>query len=393
VREPRLLVVANPYESAMIRRAAEYAGVVVREADAEDVEAVMREVDDDVVVVAAALAHGEGVSVIGRVRATRGSSPRPRIIAIGGEGTPVRSLEDARRLGADDFMPRPVDLEGLVARIMRAGGRRMTGPMAVVDLRSMVAARVEADLTGALDEALGAVGEPAAAPRATLRMPAVPPAPPGASVRTTLQMPAPEPAAAPHVRTTSTMPTAPQARDTIQMPTALPPAAFPEPPFPEPPARDTVAMPVVEPRDTVAMPVVEPRDTVPMPVVEPPAASDPMVEPPAASEPAVVPPAAAPPPRVLTAAEGTALRARVEGLLPLVREGDYFAVLGLPRDATAADVERAWREARRDLEPAVAEPALGDGLRESLAAVRRVLDEAHRVLCDDATRGEYRAHI
>ncbi|MBI5480144.1 MAG: hypothetical protein HY906_14860, partial [Deltaproteobacteria bacterium] len=117
-----------------------------------------------------------------------------------------------------------------------------------------------------------------------------------------------------------------------------------------------------------------PRDTVQMAVVPPDAA-----------------PAAAP--RLLTEAETAALRARVEALLPLVREGDYFAVLGLPRDATAADVERAWREARVDLEPAVAEPALGDGLRDSLAAVRRVLDEAHRVLRDDVTRGEYRAHL
>jgi len=139
-----------------------------------------------------------------------------------------------------------------------------------------------------------------------------------------------------------------------------------------------------------------PRDTVPMAAAVPPAAASTAVVPPQApagapaAAPAAEPGAAS---RVLTESEATALRARVEALLPLVREGDYFAVLGLPRDATAADVERAWREARQDLEPAVAEPALGDGLRDSLAAVRRVLDEAHRVLRDDMVRGEYRAHL
>ena len=311
----------------MIRRAAEYAGVVVREAEADDAEATMREAEPDVVVVAAALAHGEGVSVIGRLSAARSGSTRPRLIAIGGDGTPVRTIEDARRLGADDFLPRPVDLEGLVARIMRAGGRRVTGPMPLVDLRSVVAARVEADLSGALDMALGAVSEPPTSQRTTLPMPTVAP---------------PPPVGATNVRTT------------LRMPTTAPTAAAP-PPAPEP-------------HDTVQMAVVDPGEAAP---------------------PAEPPPA----PRALTGPEAAALRARVEALLPLVREGDYFAVLGLPRDATAADVERAWREARADLEPEVAEPALGDGLRDSLAAVRRVLDEAHRVLRDDLVRGEYRAHL
>jgi ActR/RegA family two-component response regulator len=347
VREPRLLVVANPYESAMIRRAAEYAGVNVHEAEADDAETTMRETEPDVVVVAAALAHGEGVSVIGRLGAARGGSTRPRLITVGGEGTPVRSIEDARRLGADDFLPRPVDLEGLVARIMRAGGRRVTAPMPLVDLRSVVAARVEADLSGALDDALGSVTGPPPPQRTTLPMPTVaPPAPAGGlNVHTTLRLATTAPAEAPAPRDTVQMATVaePAPRDTIQMPTVVPP---------EPP---------------------EPRDTVQMPTVEPP----------------VAPPA----PRVLTEAEAAALQARVEALLPLIREGDYFAVLGLPRDATAADVERAWREARADLEPEVAEPALGDGLRDALAAVRRGLDEAHRVLRDDVVRGEYRAHL
>jgi hypothetical protein len=230
---------------------------------------------------------------------------------------------------------------------------------------------VEADLTGSLDLVLGTM-EPATSPRTTLPMATVaPPLPPGApSPRTTLVMPPPEPAATPPVRTTLTMPTAAQPRDTIQIPTVIPPEAYPD----APPARDTVQMPTVVPP-----PVESPaRDTVQMPTVIP-------AEVPAAP--------AAPGPRALTAAEAAALRARVEALLPLVREGDYFAVLGLPRDASAADVERAWREATRDLEPGVAEPALGPDLTASLAAVRRVLDEARRVLRDDTSRGEYRAHI
>jgi ActR/RegA family two-component response regulator len=356
VREPRLLVVANPYESAMIRRAAEYAGVLVREADDDTVEGVVREFQPDVVVVAAALAHGEGVSVIGRLQAARGSSSHPRLIAVGGEGTPLRSADDARRLGAEEFLPRPVDLEGLVARIMRAAGRRVTASMPLVDLRSVVAARVEADLSGALDAALGAVSEPRATQRNTLPLPMVAPPPPpppgGLDVRSTLRLPTMAPAAPP--------PAAP--------PAAPPPAA----PAPPPAAAPTAPAP---------------RDTVQMSVVVVPEAE--AVLP--AAPPAAPPPTA--PPRVLTESEAAVLRARVEALLPLVREGDYFAVLGVPRDATAADVERAWHEARADLEPAVAEPALGDGLRDALAAVRRVLDEAHRVLRDDQVRSEYRAHL
>ena len=399
VREPRLLVVANPYESAMIRRAAEYAGVHVSEAEADDVDAALRETEPDVVVVAAALAHGEGVSVIGRLSAARGRGLRPRLIAVGGEGTPVRSVEDARRLGADEFLPRPVDLEGLVARVMRAAGRRVTGPMPLVDLRSVVAARVEADLSGALDDALGAVSEPRVGLRTTLPMPTVaPPAPAGGpSPRTTLPLPPPSPAptGGPSPRTTLRMPTtAPAAappgaaptRDTLQMAVVAPERAADVAPPGAAPVRDTLRMTVVPgaapdgaPPD--AAPV---RDTVQMTMVVPEAAPD-------GAPPGEVPPTATP--RVLAPVEAAALRARVEALLPLVDEGDYFAVLGLPRDATVADVQRAWRAARQELEPSVVEPALGEGLRESVAALRRVLDEALRVLSDDRVRDEYRAHL
>jgi CheY-like chemotaxis protein len=196
VPEPRLLVVANPYESAMLRRAAEHAGIVVREAEVDDAEEALREHGPDVIVLAAATAQGDGLALAHRVLELRGDARSPRLILLGGSGGPVRSLEEARAEGADDFLARPVDLKALVAKVLDAVGQRPVAPPTVPDLGAVVAARIDAAFAGALDSALDAV--PAGAPVPVAAEPPVaapaeaPLEPPPASAET----PPPPPAAA-----------------------------------------------------------------------------------------------------------------------------------------------------------------------------------------------------
>ena len=76
-----------------------------------------------------------------------------------------------------------------------------------------------------------------------------------------------------------------------------------------------------------------------------------------------------------------------------VQDGDYFVVLGLGRDATAHEVARAFERLKREFAPErFADPLRGE-LSDALAEIGEVLDEAHRVLADDAVRASYRAHL
>jgi hypothetical protein len=86
-------------------------------------------------------------------------------------------------------------------------------------------------------------------------------------------------------------------------------------------------------------------------------------------------------------------RARVAARLRLVREGDYFEFLGLPRDAETMDVRRAHARLCRDLEPEVVGPALARELADSIRDIRAVADEAWRVLGSEAQRTAYRAAL
>jgi ActR/RegA family two-component response regulator len=83
-------------------------------------------------------------------------------------------------------------------------------------------------------------------------------------------------------------------------------------------------------------------------------------------------------------------RERVRAKRAQVQDGDYFAVLGLQRDASAHEVARAFERLKREFAPErFAEPVrqeLADALRE----IGEILDEAHRVLADDAVRRSYR---
>ncbi|MGZ3407041.1 MAG: DnaJ domain-containing protein, partial [Polyangia bacterium] len=76
-----------------------------------------------------------------------------------------------------------------------------------------------------------------------------------------------------------------------------------------------------------------------------------------------------------------------------VQEGDYFAILGLGRDASAHEVARAFERLKREFAPDRFADPLRQELSDALTEIGEVLDEAHRVLADDDVRSSYRAHL
>lgn len=97
--------------------------------------------------------------------------------------------------------------------------------------------------------------------------------------------------------------------------------------------------------------------------------------------------------QVVAAAQQERDRDRVIAKLALVNDGDYFAVLGLARDATGYEIRRAWEQSRRDFAADRLAPELRTELSTPLAEITEVLDEAYRVLSDDRVRESYRAHL
>jgi hypothetical protein len=88
--------------------------------------------------------------------------------------------------------------------------------------------------------------------------------------------------------------------------------------------------------------------------------------------------------------DDAALRARIELRRALVEEGDYFALLGVSRDATSYDVKRAYTTLRREFEPERVLSAKNADLREDLDLILEVLDEAYDILSDQVRRERYR---
>ncbi|MCS6900912.1 MAG: hypothetical protein RMJ98_09950 [Myxococcales bacterium] len=98
-----------------------------------------------------------------------------------------------------------------------------------------------------------------------------------------------------------------------------------------------------------------------------------------------------PPPR--DELDDEALRARVKARLALVEEGDYFALLGVPRGATPYEIRRAYLDLRRSFEPSrVLSPATAD-LKDAIRTILEVLDEAFEILRDAVRRERYRRAI
>jgi hypothetical protein len=88
-----------------------------------------------------------------------------------------------------------------------------------------------------------------------------------------------------------------------------------------------------------------------------------------------------------------AVRARVRARMELVDEGDYFSLLGVPRDATSYEVRRAFVELRRTFEPTrILSPRLLD-LEADVRKIVVVLEEAYEILRDVTRRERYRRAI
>ena len=86
-------------------------------------------------------------------------------------------------------------------------------------------------------------------------------------------------------------------------------------------------------------------------------------------------------------------RERVRARWELVSESDYFALLGVRRDATTFEIRRAYQAARRDFAADCFPQDLRRELARELEDIADVLDEAFRVLRDDRLRLTYLSNL
>jgi hypothetical protein len=106
-----------------------------------------------------------------------------------------------------------------------------------------------------------------------------------------------------------------------------------------------------------------------------------------------VPPPPGVAPSVAASADVAIDRERVLAKHQLVLDADYFAVLGVRRDATAFEIKRAYEAARRDYAAEGFPAELARELAQPLAEIGAVLDEAYRVLRDGRVREQYLANL
>lgn len=88
-----------------------------------------------------------------------------------------------------------------------------------------------------------------------------------------------------------------------------------------------------------------------------------------------------------------AVRQRVRARLALVEDGDYFALLGVPRGATSYEIRRAYLELRRGFEPSRLLTAATAELHGDVQVILQVLDEAFEILREPHRRERYRRAI
>ena len=86
-------------------------------------------------------------------------------------------------------------------------------------------------------------------------------------------------------------------------------------------------------------------------------------------------------------------RERVRARWQLVSDADYFALLGVRRDATTFEIRRAYQSARRDFASDCFPTDLRRELAQELDDIANVLDEAFRVLRDDRLRVTYLTNL
>jgi hypothetical protein len=95
----------------------------------------------------------------------------------------------------------------------------------------------------------------------------------------------------------------------------------------------------------------------------------------------------------VAALDAEAIRERVRARMQLVDDGDYFALLGVPHEATGYEVRRAFLELRRAFDPSrVLTPEVAD-LADEVRKITLVLEEAYDILKDSARRERYRRAI
>lgn len=88
-----------------------------------------------------------------------------------------------------------------------------------------------------------------------------------------------------------------------------------------------------------------------------------------------------------------ALPQRVRARMALVEDGDYFALLGVPRSATSYEIRRAYVELRRSFEPGRVLTAATADLADDCRLILEVLDEAYEILREPNRRDRYRRAI
>jgi hypothetical protein len=88
-----------------------------------------------------------------------------------------------------------------------------------------------------------------------------------------------------------------------------------------------------------------------------------------------------------------AVRARVQARRALVDEGDYFALLGVPRQATGYDIRRSYAELRRQFDPGQLLRQNTLDLADDVDTILEVLEEAYEILRDQQRRERYRRAI
>ena len=85
-----------------------------------------------------------------------------------------------------------------------------------------------------------------------------------------------------------------------------------------------------------------------------------------------------------------ALRARILSRKALSEEGDYFALLGVSRNATSYDIRRAYVSLRDEFDPSRILTSETVDLRDDVELILEVLAEAFEILEDDLRRERYR---
>jgi len=91
--------------------------------------------------------------------------------------------------------------------------------------------------------------------------------------------------------------------------------------------------------------------------------------------------------------DNLAVRTRILARKALVEEGDYFALLGLGRNATSYDVQRAYTELRKEFEPSRILTAGTADLKTDVDLILEVLDEAFEILGHPQRRERYRRAV